>query len=145
MAGAFCSVRKVGMNTAQPLPHRPVRILLVENDAHLSNLITDALTRSGYTVEQAKDGREALQRFEAQPIDLILTDLFMPAMDGMELITTLQRRDPSVRIVAMSGGGTGNRCNYLPVAERLGAVKTLAKPFKLEDLRKAVAECLDLS
>jgi DNA-binding NtrC family response regulator len=133
------------MNAAQPIPQRTIRILLVEDDVQLSNLLTDALTRSGYIVEQARNGREALQLFESHAVDLVLTDLFMPAMDGMELITTLQQRDPSVRIVAMSGDATGNRCNYLPVAERLGAVKTLAKPFKMDALRKVVAECLDVS
>lgn len=127
------------------MPDRVKRILLVEDDAPSGDMLGEVLTRFGYAVERAGNGTEALQRYDSQTVDLVLTDLFMPVMDGMELIAALQRRDPAVRIIAMSGGGSGKLGAVLPVAERLGAVKTLAKPFELEELRRAVAECLDAS
>lgn len=106
-------------------------------------MLAEVLTRFGYAVELVGNGQEALQRYDSQPVDLVVTDLFMPVMDGMQLIIALQRRDPSVRIIAMSGGGQGLPVSCLPVAEKLGAVKTLPKPFFLEELRQAVVECLD--
>lgn len=95
-------------------------------------------------MKQVGNGQDALSCYDPQTVDLVLTDLFMPVMDGMELIAALQRRDPAVRIIAMSGGGQLLPTNVLPLAERLGAVKTLTKPFELEELRQAVAECLDI-
>lgn len=122
---------------------RPNKILLVEDDAPMGDMLAEVLTRFGYVVERASDGVEAIRCYDPKTVDLVITDLFMPVMDGMELITALQRRDPAVRIIAMSGGGSGKVGAVLPMAEQLGAVKTLTKPFQLEELRRAVAECLD--
>ncbi|MFA6545007.1 MAG: response regulator [Limisphaerales bacterium] len=120
------------------------KILLVDDDDSCAEMLTKALAAFGYEVERAHNGQEALRLYTAQTVDLVLTDLFMPGMDGMELIMELEKLDPSVRIIAMSGGGLGDSgAVFLPTAERLGAVKTLAKPFPLESLRAAVRECLD--
>ena len=119
------------------------KILLVDDDDACAETLKDALTRFGYEVVRARNGREALELYDPETINLVLTDLFMPNMDGMELITRLEQLDPSVRIIAMSGGGMVTPGTCLPIAERLGAVKALAKPFPLETLRAAVRECLD--
>ncbi|MEN9575294.1 MAG: hypothetical protein RL514_3149 [Verrucomicrobiota bacterium] len=119
------------------------KILLVDDEDSVAQIITKALTSFGYEVVRAANGKEALQLYDPQTISLVLTDLFMPNMDGMELITKLEQLDPAVRIIAMSGGGRAIPGTYLPMAERLGAVKTLAKPFPMEALRLAVRECLD--
>lgn len=119
------------------------KILLVDDEASCAETLKDALTRFGYEVVLARNGEEALRLYDPQTIHLVLTDLFMPGMDGMELITKLEQRDPGVRIIAMSGGGLGQPGVYLPMAERLGAVKALPKPFTMEALRVAVKECLD--
>lgn len=126
------------------MPDRLNNILLVEDDVLTGQMLAEVLTRFGYLVKQVSNGQDALNCYDPQTVDLVLTDLFMPVMDGMELIAALQRRDPAVRIIAMSGGGKLPPTNVLPLAERLGAVKTLTKPFELEELRKAVAECLDI-
>lgn len=126
------------------MPDRLNKILLVEDDALTGQMLAEVLTRFGYLVKQVGNGQDALSCYDPQTVDLVLTDLFMPVMDGMELIAALQRRDPAVRIIAMSGGGQLLPTNVLPLAERLGAVKTLTKPFELEELRQAVAECLDI-
>ena len=119
------------------------KILLVEDDDASSEMLQRTLTAFGYESVRARNGREALQLYDPQAFSLVLTDLFMPGMDGMELIMKLEQLDPAVRIIAMSGGGLGTPGVYLPMAERLGAVKTLAKPFPLESLRVALLECLD--
>ena len=102
------------------------KILLVDDDDALAGVLHDALIRFGYEVVRAHNGKEALQLYDPQTIQLVLTDLFMPDMDGMELIMQLEQLNPGVRIIAMSGGGMGKPGIHLPLAERLGAVKTLA-------------------
>ena len=119
------------------------KILLVDDDDAFAEMTQKVLTACGYAVVRARNGKEALQLYDPQTVSLVLTDLIMPEMDGMELIVKLEQLDPAVRVIAMSGGGRANPEAYLPLAERLGAVKTLAKPFPLETLRQAVAECLD--
>lgn len=118
-------------------------ILLVEDDRACATVLQTALNTFGYQVVIAPDGKQALRLYDPQTIDVVVADLIMPEMDGMELIMKLQAREPSVRIIAITGGGANKSEIYLRMADRLGAVKTLAKPFPLEALRLAVAECLD--
>lgn len=121
-------------------------ILLVEDDTACAAMLRAALNHFGHQVVLAADGREALRLYEPQTMRLVIADLLMPEMDGMELIVKLLENEPSVRVIAMTGGGRQGKVGsylYLRMAERLGAVKTLAKPFPLEELRQAVAECLD--
>jgi two-component system, chemotaxis family, chemotaxis protein CheY len=122
-------------------------ILFVEDDTACATMLRAALNHFGHPVVHAADGREALRLYEPQTTRLVIADLLMPEMDGMELIMKLHAREPSVRVIAMTGGGRSGKSEtylYLRMAERLGAVKTLAKPFPLEDLRQAVSECLDV-
>lgn len=121
------------------------KILLVEDDPAFADMVRKALVMFSYEVVLARDGKEALRLFDSATMLVVITDLLMPDMDGMQLIVKLQQRDPSVRIIAMSGGGLGKPETYLPMAERLGAVKTLAKPFAITELIAAIEECLDES
>lgn len=118
-------------------------ILLVEDDPACATMLRTALITFGHQVVLAPDGKQALRLFDPQAMNVAVVDLMMPEMDGMELIMRLQEREPSVRVIAMTGGGRGKPEAYLRMAERLGAVKSLAKPFPLEALRQAVGECLD--
>ncbi|MEN9574561.1 MAG: hypothetical protein RL514_2416 [Verrucomicrobiota bacterium] len=120
----------------------PIRILLVEDDAAFAETVRLALTACGYEVVVASDGREALRHYDPPTVALVLTDLLMPDMEGVELILALRRRDVGVKIIAMSGGGTNQPDVYLRIAQQVGALKTLAKPFPLEELQQAVKECL---
>jgi DNA-binding response OmpR family regulator len=118
------------------------KILLVDDDREFAEMLGKALTSFGYEVLRAGDGRAALRLYDPQTVGLVLTDLIMPDMEGVELIGALRRRCPGVKIIAMSGGGRNTPEPYLKIARKIGAVKTLAKPFPLETLRAAVAECL---
>lgn len=91
---------------------------------------------------RARTGKEALQLYDPQTINLVLTNLFMPDMEGLELISELHQAHQSVRIIAMSGGGRNTPEEYLPIAQLLGAVRTLTKPFHQDELAKALRECL---
>jgi len=90
----------------------------------------------------AGNGREALAEYRLRPADLVLTDIVMPDMEGLETIGELRRLNPAAKIIAMSGGGHWEFKDILLAAKRLGAHRTLAKPFKLHDLLDAVRAVL---
>lgn len=119
------------------------KILLVEDEVLFAETIRQALVRFGHTVVLARDGREALKLYDPGTFNVVLTDMIMPDMDGVELIMALSRANPAVKVIAMSGGGRNGPQIYLKVAERVGAVKTIVKPFTFDELLDAVRECQD--
>ena len=90
----------------------------------------------------ANDGFEAVRVVDAEPFDLVVTDLIMPEMEGIQTIQQLRRLAPAMKIIAMSGGGVGNPGDYLELARELGASYTLAKPFTPELLLDVVSKAL---
>ena len=119
-----------------------IHVLLVEDDDHFASMIQRALATFGYTVVRARNGREALDIYDPRIVNLVLTDVLMPSMEGIELIMALRKINPKVKIIAMSGGGRNRPEAYLAITERMGVVKTLAKPFPLDELQRAVQECI---
>ncbi len=100
------------------------------------------LEQAGHTVTFAADGAAGGRCLTQQAFDLVITDLLMPEMDGMEFITNMRRKYPATRIVAMSGGGHITSASYLKLARGLGAHSVLEKPFSQEKLLATVAELL---
>lgn len=96
------------------------------------------LERSGYEVIQAEDGGVALKKFRESAPDLVICDLIMPEVEGMETIQEMLRLNPKVKVIAISGGGRVNALDYLKVARMMGAVETLAKPFSSAELLAVV-------
>ena len=119
------------------------KILLVEDEDLFAKLVAKLLTELGYAVVRARNGKEALLRYDPHIVDLVLTDLIMPDMEGVELILALRKVHPGVKIIAMTGGGRNRPEAYLQVAQRLGAIRTLTKPFSTADLAQAVQVCLE--
>jgi CheY-like chemotaxis protein len=118
------------------------RILLIEDDANVRLALKQALQRAGHEVAEARDGRDGVERYSAQPADLVVTDLVMPNQEGIETIEQLRRLTPSLPIVAISGGGrTGNR-DVLALAAKVGASRTMAKPFRPRELVQVIAGLL---
>ena len=113
------------------------RILVVEDDAKMRAAVGLALEALGHTVELAVDGRQALQTYDGS-FDLVLADVYMPRMNGIELMIRLSHDFPGTRLLVMSGGGRVTKSEILRDAELLGAVATLEKPFNLKRLREAV-------
>jgi CheY-like chemotaxis protein len=117
-------------------------LILIEDDETLRQMLARMLDRHGFAVREADNGLEGLKLMRELPAPLVVTDLIMPEMEGIETIRHLRRLYPDTKIVAMSGGGkVGAKC-YLAVARQLGANRTLAKPFKPEQLLRMVAELL---
>lgn len=115
------------------MPH----VLLVEDDADIRSVVRRQLERLGCRVTEAEDGGAAGVCQNADPADVLLTDLVMPGKEGLETIKDFRRRYPDMRLVAMSGGISGAD-NYLKVAKAFGAASLLPKPFTLDELAAAV-------
>jgi DNA-binding response OmpR family regulator len=117
-------------------------ILVVDDEALLRRTLRAILERAGHTVSEAQDGKRALEMFDANKPDLVLTDIIMPDREGIETIGDLRNRDPKLPIIAMSGGGSTGGDLFLTLARNLGATQTLAKPIRQSVLLDAVEACL---
>ena len=90
----------------------------------------------------AGDEQQLVVRARSQEPDLVITDINMPDMDGIELIRALRGREPPLPVVVMSGGGTFDKRLLLDSARMLGAVVALEKPFSLDELKRVVEDSL---
>lgn len=117
------------------------RILLIDDDELLRSVIAKSLTHAGHQVLQAGDGKQGVEIFQASNFDLVITDVIMPVQEGVETIMELRRENPTLPIIAISGGATNSKL-YLEIAGRIGACRVLAKPFMPRDLVAMIAEVL---
>ena len=120
-------------------------ILIIDDDTTLRRALRLTLERSGYRVFEAGDGREGLGLLKREIVDLVITDLIMPGMEGLETIRELRKLNPSLRIIAISGGGRGTPAEYLDIATQFGAAKVFTKPFDFSALCSAVSGLLGSS
>ena len=116
-------------------PPPPLTILVVDDEAAIRGLARKVLTGAGYSVLEAPDGKRALQQIRNSKVDLVLTDLVMPEVEGLEMIRNIRHDWPETKIIAMSGAFGGQ---FLQAAELLGAQAILAKPIRPDDLLAAI-------
>jgi two-component system, cell cycle sensor histidine kinase and response regulator CckA len=124
----------------QAPPNGRPTILIVDDEETMRDLLTRILIRAGYAAVAETDGDKGLQRFREGGIDVVITDMMMPAMNGLELIEALTQESPEVRVVAVSG--IDSRTRFLKRALELGAKATLLKPVGRDDLVKTVERIL---
>jgi CheY-like chemotaxis protein len=117
-------------------------ILVVDDDDQMRKLIRLLLQREGHSVVEASDGLEALRLLDAGPVDLVVSDVVMPDMDGLELIRKARKAHPGLRILAVSGAGQEGPGLYLELAGRFGADAVLLKPFERVRLIEEIARLL---
>ncbi len=115
-------------------------ILIIDDDPQIRSLFREILEQAGYDVLLASNGHDGIQLFRQTPADLVITDVFMPEIDGLELIMTLHHEAPTVPIIAFTGKSEGRE--YLKVAKYLGAHHTMAKPIPATELIHAVQQHL---
>ena len=115
-------------------------VLIIEDDEFVQNMLKQTFERAGYEVATASNGRVGIQLYQSKPFDVVITDLIMPDMEGIETIANLRRGDPNVKVIAISGGGRNSPDDYLHLAEKLGAIKTFAKPVDRNELLKTVKQ-----
>ncbi|HKP25885.1 MAG TPA: response regulator [Dongiaceae bacterium] len=116
-----------------------MRVLLIEDDAPVRRIVRKMLERERHEVTEAENGRVGLDRLRESAFDLVLTDIVMPEMDGLETLIELRKDYPDLKVIAMSGGGRTGNMDFLGSAEKLGASAVLSKPFTIDVLATAIA------
>lgn len=116
------------------------RVLIVEDDPGVRDLLCEALRGLGHEAEAAGDGVAALHRFGERRFDVVLTDLVMPRMDGIELTGRLRAVDPQLPVLMLTGQGS---LDLMARAVNRGIADYIRKPFRLASLEQALARVLD--
>lgn len=118
-------------------------ILIVDDDSMVRKLLVKVFQKENYITLEASDGNSALRVFRNENIDVVITDIVMPDMEGIETIRELRKINPDVKIIAFSGGGSLAPEGYLKIAASMGARYTFQKPFDINELKEAVNKLLD--
>jgi two-component system response regulator FlrC len=119
------------------MPARP--ILVVDDEPGMRSALFEALTRQGHAVDLAENGAEAIEKFKANPFDLVITDVRMPYMDGMEVLREVKKTSNQTPVVVVSGYGT---VESAVEAMREGAFDYILKPFSLDLIEETVERAL---
>lgn len=118
------------------------KILVIEDDDAVRLSLQMMLEDGGYDVEIAENGEIGIELFRKAPADLVITDLFMPKKEGIETISELKKDFPSIKIIAISGGGQHIPGGFLVFAKKLGAIHTFQKPIMNDELMQVVGSLL---
>ena len=120
----------------------PLKILVVEDDPDLSEILKQTLQEAGYEVVLARDGKMGMKSLRKESFDLVITDVFMEVMDGLELIQTIRKEHEKLPILALSGGGILSPKNVKSMAISFGANGFLQKPLSKTPFLAEVAALL---
>lgn len=112
-------------------------ILIIDDSVSVLALLESILSPAGHRVTTTTSGKEGLQQITTGSVDLVITDVYMPEQDGMEVIRETLRLRPTLPVIAMSS--KSGPLNLFTVARALGAVTTLQKPFSRDELLTAVS------
>ncbi len=118
-------------------------ILVVDDEEMVRTTLRQMLENADYGVIEAANGGKAMRALEEHDVDLVITDILMPEMEGIETIIELKEHMPDLKIIAISGGGRAQNVDYLSVAKELGANATLAKPFRREQVLSIIKQTLE--
>jgi CheY-like chemotaxis protein len=132
-----------GMRVAKPVLKRREQVLVVDADFHSCELIGAVLHEAGYSVDLAHDGYEALQMATRRRPDVVVSEVQMPHLDGIEMTRRMHRDDPELPVVLTSGAP--NTKDLVTAAECYGAAACLQKPMDLDDLLWAIESSLAVS
>ena len=125
------------------VPRPSCRVLLADDDPLLRAIAGEYLRDVGFSVTLAEDGEQALEEVSAWRFDLIITDMVMPNLDGIELIKALKQVAPATPVIAISAGiGGSNAELILRAAKAVGAESVLVKPLVRATFLRAVAEAI---
>src|SRR5664279_232277 len=117
-------------------------VLIVEDDKELREMLKLSLLRRNFTVFEADNGKSAIAHFKPTITDLVVTDIIMPEEDGLKVIMKLRELKPTIKIIAISGGGKAGPGSYLNMAKALGADAVYSKPFSINDLIVTIEQLL---
>ncbi|MBM4761559.1 response regulator [Bacillus sp. B15-48] len=111
------------------------KVLIVDDQFGIRILLNEVLQREGYDTFQAANGMQALEIVEQHSPDLVLLDMKIPGMDGIEILKRLKQKDEEIRVIIMTAHG---ELDMIQEAMNLGALTHFAKPFDIDDIRVAV-------
>ena len=118
------------------------KILVIDDDKIMNSVIVQMLENAGYEVKSALDGKRGLKLLDAHLFDLIVTDIVMPEIEGLEMIQVIRAINKTIPIIAISGGGRISPEGYLEMAQAFGANYTFQKPFHKDPFLDAIRDCL---
>lgn len=118
-------------------------VLAVDDDTVIRNIIQKTLQSAGYSVKCAENGKSALEFLKTQKFKLLIVDMVMPDVDGIQTIIKINKDHPGQKFIAISGGGRVKADYYLDLADTLGAACILEKPFTAEKLLERVKASLN--
>jgi len=121
------------------------KIIVADDEPTHLDLVATILERAGHQVVAVTSGRDCLGQLSLGPVDLVISDIFMPGMDGFQLVAEISKRGLEVPVIGMTGGMRGHFEPFSDIMSRLGARLILAKPFSGEQLLQAVNQSLALS
>ena len=116
------------------------RILIIDDDRNILYLLRQILEDAGHDVFEARDGATGLRLVRQARPELVMTDIFMPERDGLEIILALKREFPTIKTVAISGAEEIRGLSYLAMARTFGADQIIRKPFTRHEVLAAVQE-----
>ena len=119
-----------------------LRILVIEDEASVRHGLARLLANAGYRVTDTASGADGLRLYREQGADLVLTDILMPDMNGIDVIRGLQELAPQLPVIAMSAGERSRDFELLANAKVLGAMSLLRKPFSKNELLTVVEAAL---
>jgi len=119
-----------------------LNILVIEDDPQISDALARLLSESGHQVTTAAGGAAGLRLWREQGAGLVLTDIRMPGMSGIDVILQLRAEAPRLPVIVMSGGDRSGDRDLLGMVGLLGAVAVLPKPFTMDELDAAIAAAL---
>lgn len=118
------------------------RILLVDDEETIRYVLKEALVSEGYKVDVARDAFQAMERFKTAPYDLIITDIKMRGMDGIQLIREVKKSDSNLKIVIITAYGS---LETVKEAAKLGVAEMISKPFKIQEIKDVLVRMLNNS
>ncbi len=118
------------------------RILIIEDEELVGFALHETLSSAGHDVFVSRNGEEGLAKLNIDPVDVLVTDLIMPEKTGIEAIIETKKTNPSIKIIAISGGGRTRNLSFLQLAKEYGADFALEKPIDDELLLDTVSACL---
>ena len=116
-------------------------ILIIDDDETLREMLREVLTRSGHHVLSAENGELGIRIIETHSVDLVITDIYMPHTDGLEVTIKLRETHPEIKIIVISGNAPEF---YVDSAMMLGAHDSLKKPFQLLELESKINSLLSV-
>ena len=114
------------------------KILIIDDEPYILLMLKKMIEKIGYEVELASNGREGMDIFRKNGVDMVITDIIMPDKEGLEIILEMKQAQPELKIIAISGGGRISPESYLECAMHFGASRVFQKPFKQKELVSAV-------